>query len=281
MVLRASVGTLQKIVGKLPFEMDTAYLMLGERCVYNCLYCAQARSSKAPPDRLSRVVWKEISDLEEINYHFKRVCIQVVSQPGYKEVLLSLIPKFRIPVSVSVRPISVKEVIEYFELGIDRIGIAIDVPNRVLFRKLRGGDYDRLLSILEKSSTLFPRRVTTHVIVGLGESDRDIVEFALWTREKEITLSLFAFTPLKGTALERKEKPSLERYRKIQLATFLLEKNVISLENIIFGQNDEIVDIEWSGVAPEEAFKTRGCPHCTRPYYNESPKGPIYNLHWR
>lgn len=29
------------------------------------------------------------------------------------------------------------------------------------------------------------------------------------------------------------------------------------------------------------AFMTSGCPDCDRPYYNESPRGPIYNFHRR
>ncbi|PLV57484.1 radical SAM protein [Thermotoga sp. SG1] len=283
MILRASVGTLQRLEGKTVFGMDTAYLMLGERCVYNCLYCSQARSSTSPSHFLSRVVWKEISSdlLDKLNVHFKRVCVQVISQPGYRKALRSIVPRFTIPVSLSVRPVSLEEVSEYFELGVDRVGIAVDVPRKDLFEKIRGGNYERHLSILEKASEMFPGKITTHVIVGLGERDRDIIEFFLWTKERKITFSLFAFTPIKGTALEKKGKPSLERYRRIQLSIYLLEKDLITPKDIIFDQNDRIIDVRWFGGVPEEAFRTRGCPHCTRPYYNESPKGPVYNVHWR
>lgn len=137
MILRASYGTIQKVNGRLSLEMDTAYLMLGERCVYNCLYCAQSRSSTSPSHFLSRVTWKEVSEdlLDELNDRFKRVCIQVVSYPGYGKDLRLIIPRFRIPVSVSVRAISVEEVTEYFELGADRVSIAVDVPNKDLFEK--------------------------------------------------------------------------------------------------------------------------------------------------
>ncbi|AIY88018.1 MULTISPECIES: radical SAM protein [unclassified Thermotoga] len=283
MILRASYGTIQKVNGRLSLEMDTAYLMLGERCVYNCLYCAQSRSSTSPSHFLSRVTWKEVSEdlLGKLNDRFKRVCIQVVSYPGYGKDLSLIIPRFRIPVSVSVRAISVEEVTEYFELGADRVSIAVDVPNKDLFEKIRGGKYERHLHILEKSAEMFPGKITTHVIVGLGESDKDIVDFIVWARERNIVVSLFAFTPIRGTAFENRERPSLERYRKIQLVTYLLEKNLIKPENIIFDSNGKIIDVEWNGEFPEEALKTRGCPHCTRPYYNESPRGPIYNVHWR
>lgn len=71
---------------------------------------------------------------------------------------------------------------------------------------------------------MFPGKITTHVIVGLGESDKDIVDFIVWARERNIVVSLFAFTPIRGTAFENRERPSLERYRKIQLVTYLLEK---------------------------------------------------------
>ncbi|HDI74230.1 MAG TPA: hypothetical protein ENF57_04430 [Candidatus Korarchaeota archaeon] len=28
----------------------------------------------------------------------------------------------------------------------------------------------------------------------------------------------------------------------------------------------------------KEAFLTSGCPSCNRPFYNERPRGPIYNF---
>jgi biotin synthase len=32
-------------------------------------------------------------------------------------------------------------------------------------------------------------------------------------------------------------------------------------------------------LADGKAFETSGCPDCNRPYYNESPRGVMFNYH--
>jgi biotin synthase len=41
-----------------------------------------------------------------------------------------------------------------------------------------------------------------------------------------------------------------------------------------FGVNQEEL---CTAVNSGEPFRTSGCPGCNRPFYNESPRGPIYN----
>jgi biotin synthase-related radical SAM superfamily protein len=48
-------------------------------------------------------------------------------------------------------------------------------------------------------------------------------------------------------------------------------------------ENGRVVDFGAShaqvctAVNSGEPFRTSGCPGCNRPFYNESPRGPIYN----
>ncbi len=285
MNLKASVGTLQVLQGKSDLWMKTAYLLLDGRCVFDCSYCSHARSSKAPLHFLSRVVWREIEEdaIEKINSSqlFERVCLQVVSYPGYEKDLEVLIPKFAVPVSVSVRAKNLEEIERYFDLGAERVGLAIDVANPDLFGEIRGGRFESYLQLLEATSKNFPGRVTTHIIVGLGETDRDVVELVWRLKEMGVTVALFAFTPVKGTLLEHHPKPPLERYRRIQVVTYLIEHDLLARNEILYDEHGNITEPKWSDFLTEEAIRTRGCPACNRPFYNESPKGPLYNVHGR
>ena len=272
--------------GKLNFEMPTAYLMIGEKCIYNCSFCAQAREAQSDKNHLSRITWPEISYDEFIesfdSEKFKRICLQVVSSKDYEKELervLEFLKDKDVLVSVSIRPKSEKEVERLFEkYDIDNMGISIDVPEKSLFEKIRGTKYDNYMEILINSSKKFLHKITTHVIVGLGETDLDIVKFILGMKKNKISVSLFAFTPIAGTKYENIEKPSLERYRKIQYAKDIIDNNEVKIEEFIFDNKGNLIELPSYHVNKEEAIKTSGCSWCTRPYYNDSPNKTFYNI---
>ncbi len=292
MVLRASYGTLA-LLGyneRIVEGQQTAFFMLDGKCVFNCWFCSHARSAKTPNKFLSRVIWKEINLSEAANRaakspYIKRICLQVVSYPGYKKDVVKALNTFHgKPISVSVRATSFEEVKMYFENGADMVGISIDAATEELHRKIRGGSLKKVLELLEESSSKYPGKITTHLIVGLGETEKDIVTLIDWLLKRKITIALFAFTPIKGTKLENHERPSLTSYRKIQLAHFLLKEGAIEFSMIKFNENGEIVDFEinlsnFDELYIKRAFLTQGCPNCRRPFYNESPKGALFNVH--
>ncbi|AKI97302.1 radical SAM protein [Kosmotoga pacifica] len=291
MQIRLSAGTAAKLgLRKFKFDipMPTAYFMVGERCVFNCLYCAQARDSRADISRLSRIVWPgyELSDvMEAIGRHnpFSRFCIQTVSSPGYREVLQALIEELSglgLPISLSVRPLDMKEVREYFSRGIERIGIAVDVVTPDLFKKYRGGNFENHIELLFKAAQEFKGRITTHVIVGLGETEKDVIDFIYQCRIRNIEVGLFSFTPVKGTGLENLPQPDIRTYREVQIARYLLKKNPRYYEGFLYDRKGKLLSfgIDITSINIDEAFRTSGCPGCTRPFYNERPGKEIYNF---
>ncbi|MGM0640575.1 MAG: radical SAM protein [Thermotogota bacterium] len=272
--------------GKLNFEMPTAYLMIGEKCIYNCSFCSQAREAISDKDHLSRITWPEITFEKFLNNFdpklFKRVCLQVVSSKNYEKELEKILEFFKdkdVLVSVSLRPKDEKEVEKLFNTyDIDNMGISVDVPEKKLFEKIRGTKYNKYMQMLINSSKKFLHKITTHVIVGLGETDLDIVKFILGMKEKNIKVSLFAFTPIKGTKLENNKQPSLDRYRKIQYAKEIIDNNKVNIEEFIFDKKGNLIELPSYDVNKEEAIKTSGCSWCTRPYYNDSPNKTFYNI---
>ncbi|BBE31652.1 radical SAM protein [Tepiditoga spiralis] len=271
--------------GKINFEMPTAYIMIGEKCIYNCAFCSQAREATTPKDHLSRVTWPtfELSQIKEKlkNNSFKRICLQVVSSKGYEIELkeaLEFFKDIKIPISISIRPKNIEEVKELFnKYNVDKVGISIDAVNENLFNKIRNGNYQRQMSILRDCANIFLHKITTHVIVGLGETDKDIVKFMLEMKRLNVTTSLFAFTPIQGTPLENLSRPSLERYRSIQYVREIINNYEVDITKFDFNPDDSLKSMPNLYIDKEEAKKTSGCPWCTRPYYNDTPK-KVYNI---
>jgi biotin synthase len=98
-----------------------------------------------------------------------------------------------------------------------------------------------------------------------------------------VLLALFAFTPVRGTLLEKRVPPSVGSYRQVQLARYLIVNGFSSYADFLFDGDGRILDfgVESSVllelVRSGVPFLTSGCPDCNRPFYNEKPSGPIYN----
>jgi biotin synthase-related radical SAM superfamily protein len=310
--IRASIGSLgilglKKIA--LPVAPTTLYLMIGEKCMYNCVYCPQARESKGSVEQLSRVVWPRVNwdDLKKsiltIPESVKRVCFQVVNSPGFYNNLIFFVDdlnkhikenSLRLSISVSVRLTDNDRLIRLFNAGVERVGLPLDVVSLKHFSKTRGGDFGKNFDFILGSARKFPGRITTHLIVGMGETDMELYNTMKIFFDSGITVGLFSFTPVKGTKYEKTSSPPLSRYRKIQILRQLLSVRANfeprfnengSLEGINVSSKEKFDEQEISNdkelvrkiLNDPATFITSGCPDCNRPYYNESPAGPIYN----
>ncbi len=296
MKVRVSYGTaiaMGLVNARMMAKPTTAYLMTywPGRCRNDCAFCAQARSSKADWEKLSRVTWP-VFELDEVlealpKGSFSRVCLQTIDYPDLVEDVLTLISELEragLPISISITPVDDNVLEEFRERSVDYIGVGLDVASKRLFGKLKRGLYswEAMWDFTERAVRTFGRgRVFVHLIVGLGETDREIVETMVQAYEMGAEVSLFAFTPIKGTPLESGRSPSLERYRRLQIARYLVEKGY-SMETFAFDGDElkgfTISQDELLRILPTSVFATHGCPACNRPYYNERPKKEPYNF---
>lgn len=300
--IRASIGTLgvlrlsQVKIEALP---TTLYLMVGEKCTFNCLYCPQARRSNGSFENLSRVIWPKISwdaikeSLKSLPPDVGRVCFQVVNTKNYVERASmfikdtkKIIKDFNLPlqISASVRTSRIEEVNELFASGLDRIGLPLDVASKEHFKEVRGGSFDAYLNTIILAASLFPGRVSTHLIVGLTESDFELYNLMKTLYENDIIVGLFAFTPVKGTPLQNEKPPKLSRFRRVQIMRYLLQKGVEFEPE--FDKRGNLTFLKSSVnlneiIKTPSIYQTSGCPSCNRPFYNESPRGPIYSYPYR
>lgn len=302
-VIRVSVGTasvLGLIQSKLDAEPTTAYLMTYRdgKCTSNCSFCPQARESNSRTELLSRVTWPTFS-IESVvgaigaafrEGKIRRVCIQALNYPDVFVHLQKLVKDIKrqasLPVSVSCQPLNKENITLLHDAGVDRIGIALDGATEAILNRVKGGciSWNHQFELFEVALSVFGRgNVSTHVIVGLGETEKEAVETIQRCVDLGVLPALFAFTPVRGTALEHGSPPKLESYRRVQLARHLISTGKAKFGEMSFNENCEITSY---GVPPEVidqaiessvAFRTSGCPDCNRPYYNEKPSGPIYN----
>jgi len=306
-MIRVSVGSaivLNLIRGRLDALPTTVYLLTyrSGKCSANCGFCPQAKTSESRADMLSRVTWPPFPTEQVLlgirdavkKGAIKRVCIQALNYPTVVEDVLNLISEIRLRVTVSIsvscQPLRPKEMRELVEAHVDRIGIPLDAATEELFNKVKGplagGPYlwKEQRETLKEAVHVFGRgRVSTHLIVGLGETEEEMVKTIQWCVDLGVYPGLFAFTPVSGTALENQPQPSINQYRRLQLAHYLVTKRFVQFESMSFDEDGRLMDF---GVPTQQLrkvigdgspFVTSGCPNCNRPYYNERPGGPLYN----
>jgi len=308
-IVRVSSGSaivLDLIEGFLDAQPTTAYLLtyIEGKCTANCGFCSQAKSSKSRADMLSRVTWPIFKTKKVIlklaaaaqRGEIRRVCIQALNYPEVLEDLLVLVKEIKaqgaeVPISVSCQPLHEEEMEKLAEAGVERVGISLDAATKDVFDQIKGVfaggpyDWDRQRDALLEAVEVFGKgKVSTHLIAGLGETEREMIGTIQWCVDNNIYPALFSFTPIPGTTLEHNCPPTISHYRRIQLARYLIVQRKTRFEKMRFNEKGRIVDF---GVSQEQLksairsgapFLTSGCPNCNRPYYNEKPSGPIYNF---
>ncbi|HEM61386.1 MAG TPA: radical SAM protein [Chloroflexi bacterium] len=291
-VSSGTLGVLGLVDSRLDAPPTTAYLMVGGRCRRDCAFCAQARRSSASANALSRVNWPPRDESEVLQAveeahaqgRIERCCLQATVSPGSIDRIRNIATRLgsRMAVSASVVA-TVDQVGELLDSGVQRVGLSLDAVNEESYRRVKGGDLRTSLAMIEETAHRFPGRITTHLMVGLGETEEEMVRVMALLLHWGVTPSLFAFTPIRGTAMQDESPPPLESYRRLQAARHLLVQGLCSVEDLSFSAQGRILSFGLareelrSILARGEAFQTSGCPGCNRPYYNEPPRGPLYN----
>ncbi|KDR95570.1 biotin synthase [Peptoclostridium litorale DSM 5388] len=296
-MIRVSIGT-ANVLGLKRIKTDakstTAYLLNGQKCNNNCGFCPQARESKDDGSHLSRVVWPEYDTDTVIDAlkksastgDIQRACIQFTLCSGSfdaaKELSKKIYSESDIPFSVSLNVPSVENARELIEAGASRISIALDAATAEIHNSIKGSDFHQKKALIEECATLFPDKISTHVIIGLGETEFEAISEIAQMYKLGVSVGLFAFTPVKGTALENQSPPDIGAYRRVQMANYLLKYGFASIEDFKF-ENGRLVKIDIEKTSLSDAissgkcFETAGCKGCNRPYYNERPGGVMYN----
>lgn len=276
-------------------------------CYANCSYCGLARERPGTPqdNTFIRVSWPlypidlvaERIAAKEARGGVGRVCISQVQDHRAYHDLVDMIGRIHraapsVPISalVSATTLNEERLVTIKEAGADIIGVGLDAATEDLFYRTRGRgargphDWDHHWSIVRAARRLYgPMRVNCHVIVGLGETDRELVDLFYTLKAEQIACYLFSFNPEPGTAMQHVPRSPIHRHRRIQLVKTLIENYDLPPEALEFDEQDNIARIDAPKTLLDKVvnsglpFITNGCPDrhgnlaCNRPYGSYRP----------
>jgi biotin synthase len=283
-----------------------------EGCRANCAYCGLARHREAERDyadrNFIRVDWPAVPYDEVLEImarggdggRFHRMCISMITHPrsdGDTRVVLerwvARVP--HVPVSILSNPTTMTrdDVRDLHDLGAEIFTVALDAATPEIFDRTRGHgvqsphSWDKYWEILHAAAAIFgPERFGAHLIVGMGESERDVLTQVQAIRDLGGHSHMFAFFPEKGSLMDHLPAVPRQQWRRVQLGRYLIDYRGHGIERMRFDEAGTLVDF---GVPAEElnrlvaagtAFRTSGCPGkeahdvsaCDRPYGDSPPR---------
>ncbi len=299
-----------------PFDFGGINLLLSydEGCQSDCGFCGLARSRQGEyvDKSFIRVEWPMVSTdqlIDRMVQHqdqLTRLCISMVTH-GYAyrdtlEITRRIRSRVNTPLSLLVAPPTLNEerLRTLKEAGAEMIGIGLDAVTEGLFRSIRsdvpkgGLRWDNYWNIVNLARDIYgPWKVNCHTLVGLGETDYDLMEIFERLLNRQIYSYLFCFNPEPDSRMADHPKSSVSRWRRIQLAKFLLEE--CGLEASAFDYDDDGAltrinapsDLVEQVVHDGYAFLTNGCPSsggepgCTRPMGSWRPSEAPRDYPWQ
>ncbi|WP_088227497.1 radical SAM protein [Desulfosporosinus sp. FKB] len=276
-------------------------------CRASCSYCGLAKNRQEESSKtFIRVKWPVYS-LQNIldrirsgNHPFKRVCISMITHGRAVKDTCGIISQVReytqLPVSVLIAPTVMKrkeDLTRFKAAGADRVGVAIDAATEELFVQHRGAGvsgphhWDHFWHTLGDAVEIFGQyQVGVHLIVGLGETEAEMVRTIAKVHQMGALTHLFSFYPESGSLLQDCPPPDLGQYRRVQMARYLIDEGLAEVRDFQFSAQAQIMDF-GKDIMPiirnGEAFMTSGCPGedgqvaCNRPFGNERASDPMRN----
>lgn len=281
-----------------------------EGCRANCAYCGLARHREETRDyadrNFIRVDWPAVRYDEVIERvrgggdrgRFERMCISMITHPDSNDDTFVLLERWvrdvpQIPVSILSNPTTLErdDLVRLRDLGAGIFTVALDAVTPGIFERTRGKgvdsphSYERYWRTLEWAAGIFgPEKFGAHLICGLGETEREILEVAQRIRDMGGHNHMFAFFPERGSLMEDWPAADRGQWRRVQLARYLIDYRGCRFEDMAFDDSGRVADF---GVPPDvlerviasgKPFRTSGCPGkeddvsaCNRPYGDSSP----------
>jgi len=284
-----------------------------EGCRANCAYCGLARHREADRDYADRnfirvdwpavpmaeIVDKVARDGEQSPFH--RMCISMITHPrsdadtvAVLKAWTSRIDPATIPVSILSNPTTMErdDVQRLRDLGADIFTVALDAATPEIFDRTRGKGvqsphkWQKYWEILRHARDIFgPQKFGAHIIVGMGETEHEVLELVQQLVDLGGHSHLFCFFPEQGSLMDHLPATPRDQWRRVQLARYLIDYAGVRVDQMSF---DAAGRVTGYGLAPAEidqviaggvAFRTSGCPGkfrddvsaCDRPYGDSPP----------
>mgnify|MGYP001420634114 CR=1 FL=1 len=284
-----------------------------EGCRANCAYCGLARHREADRDyadrNFIRVDWPAVPLVDVIDIvardgartPFHRMCISMITHPRSDEDTVTVLRKWTDRIDPSVVPVSIlsnpttmerADVVRLRDLGAEIFTVALDAATPEIFDRTRGKGVEsphswaKYWEVLEHARDVFgPERFGAHIIVGMGESEHDVLGLVQRLRDMGGHSHMFCFFPEQGSLMDHLPATPRDQWRRVQLARYLIDYRGVRVERMRFDAEGRVIDFglpraELDAVVDEAiAFRTSGCPGkfrddvsaCDRPYGDSPP----------
>jgi biotin synthase len=284
-----------------------------EGCRANCAYCGLARHREADRDyadrNFIRVDWPAVP-MDEIvdiiandvnNTPFHRMCISMITHPKSDRDTVSVLRKWTdridpdaVPISILSNPTTMTraDVVRLRNGGADIFTVALDAATPEIFDRTRGKGvqsphkWDKYWEILMDARDVFgPEKFGAHIIVGMGETERDVLALVQRLVDLGAHSHMFCFFPEQGSLMDHLPATPRDQWRRVQLGRYLIDYMGVRVDQMAFDEEGRLADY---GLARPElddiidagiAFRTSGCPGkfkedisaCDRPYGDSPP----------
>ena len=284
-----------------------------EGCRANCAYCGLARHREADRDyadrNFIRVDWPAVpmADIIDIvakdpqNSPFHRMCISMITHPRSEDDTFTVLEQWTdridpdaIPVSILSNPTTMTraDVQRTRDLGADIFTVALDAATPELFDRTRGKGvqsphkWSKYWEIMLEARDIFgPQKFGAHIIVGMGETESEVLKVVQEIVDLGGHSHMFCFFPEQGSLMDHLPATPRDQWRRVQLARYLIDYRGVRVEQMRFDELGRVTDYGISGseladiVDAGIAFRTSGCPGkfqddisaCDRPYGDSPP----------
>lgn len=282
-----------------------------EGCRANCAYCGLARHREETRDyadrNFIRVDWPAVRFDEIIERvragadqsQFERMCISMITHPNSDSDTRTLLRRWvaevsHIPVSILSNPttMSKSDLVELRELGADIFTVALDAATPSIFERTRGKGvasphrWDHYWRAIDWAAEVFgPEKFGVHLICGMGETEREILEVVQDIVDRGGHNHMFAFFPERGSLMEDWDPVPRDQWRRVQLARFIIDYAGGDVRRMRFDEQGRVIDFGMPApvlaelIQSGKPFQTSGCPGksdeevsaCNRPYGDSSP----------
>lgn len=284
-----------------------------EGCRANCAYCGLARHREAERDyadrNFIRVDWPALP-VEQIvetvvaqgpATPFERMCISMITHPRSDADTLSVLKAWTdriapdlVPVSILSNPTTMTraDVAALRNGGAEIFTVALDACTPAIFERTRGRGvgsphrWTKYWAIFEDARDIFgPEKVGMHLIVGMGESERECLDVVQAVKDRGGHSHMFCFFPEQGSLMDHLPATPRGQWRRVQLARYLIDYMGVRVAQMRFDEAGRVRDFGLPRaeldaiVAAGIAFRTSGCPGksradvsaCDRPYGDSPP----------
>jgi len=284
-----------------------------EGCRANCAYCGLARHREAERDyadrNFIRVDWPAVPMQQVVdivardggNSPFHRMCISMITHPNSDADTVAVLRTWTASIDPSVIPISIlsnpttmqrEDVARLRNLGADIFTVALDAATPAIFDRTRGKGvqsphrWQKYWEILLDARDVFgPQKFGAHIIVGMGETEYEVLALVQQLVDLGGHSHLFCFFPEDGSLMDHLPATPRDQWRRVQLARYLIDYAGVRVEQMSFDAEGRVTGYglpmpEVERVVTEGvAFRTSGCPGkfrddvsaCDRPYGDSPP----------